>query len=439
MAGQLRAGLARIDVTPPIGTIMAGYAARDHGAEGIHDPLLAKALALSDGDTTLLLITCDIISFNYRFTDPLRARIDERTGIPAANILVSNSHTHSGPLTWGVLDEERVDPAYMDVLAAKLVSIAQMAADQMRPATVGFARRQVRVGYNRRAMTPDQVEAGEPMRGPLAPFVDVMAVRDEGGGLLAAWFCHAAHAVVLGPDNYLFSADYPGPAQATVEAVHPGCTAMFAQGCCGDINAVRSRPGTFEEVRSRGQMLGGAVIAAAEEARALSEVALAAAGASLELPLQDPPPVEQLEAELAELRPAREAAEAAGDIIQEQVARWRSARREEMLELARAGAKDLTRRFDVTALRIGPAAIVGLPGEVLVEYATWIERDSPFSPTIVPAYTNGMVGYVATASAIARGGYEVDSSFDYYGGLPLRPQVEPVLLAGVAQVLAALA
>ena len=107
-----------------------------------------------------------------------------------------------------------------------------------------------------------------------------------------------------------------------------------------------------------------------------------------------------------------------------------------MLELARTGAKDLTRRFDVTALRIGPGAIVGLPGEVLVEYAGWIERDSPFTPTIVPAYTNGMVGYVATASAIARGGYEVDSSFDYYGGLPLRPQVEPVLLSGVAEVLA---
>lgn len=435
----LTAGTARIDVTPPLGTIMGGYASRDHGAEGIHDPLFAKALALSDGATTVLLLTCDVISFNYRFTDPLRARIEASTGVPAANILVSNSHTHSGPLTWGTLNEDQVDDQYMAVLERKLASIAQMAVAEQRPATVGFARREVRVGYNRRAMAPDEPLQGVPMRGPLAPVVDVMAVRDETGDFLAAWFRHAAHAVVLGGDNYLLSADYPGPAQAAVEAIHPGCTAMFAQGCCGDINAVRSRPGTFEEVRSRGHLLGGAVIAALEEAAPLGDVTLGAATGRIELPLQDPAPAEVLEAQIAELEPTRAQAEAAGDRVTEQIMRWRILRREEMLELARAGAQDLTRRFDVTALRIGPGAIVGLPGEVLVEYAGWIERDSPFTPTIVPAYTNGMVGYVATASAIARGGYEVDTSFDYYGGLPLRPQVEPVVLSGVAEVLAKLA
>ena len=234
----------------------------------------------------MLLLTCDIISFNYRFTDPLRARIEATTGVPAGNILVSNSHTHSGPLTWGVLSEDQVDAEYMDVLGRKLASIAQMAVAQMRPATVGFARREVRVGYNRRAMAPDEPLRGVPLRGPLAPVVDVMAIRDEAGRFLAAWFCHAAHAVVLGGDNYLLSADYPGPAQAAVEAIHPGCTAMFAQGCCGDINAVRSSPGTFEEVRSRGHLLGGAVIAALEEAGPLEDVTLAAATGRLELPLQ---------------------------------------------------------------------------------------------------------------------------------------------------------
>ena len=439
MAGRLVAGTASIEVTPPLGTTMGGYASRDHGAEGIHDPLFARALALGDGDTTLLLITCDVISFDYSFIDPLLERIERRTGVPGSRVLVSNTHTHSGPLTPGVLGDDMVDPEYIDVLAGKLLSIAELATGAMRPATVGFARRDVQVGYNRRAMTPDQVDAGEAMRGPLAPFADVMAVRDESGAFMASWFCHAAHAVVLGGDNYLLSADYPGPAQAAVQAVHPGCTAMFAQGCCGDINAVRSRPGTFEEVRSRGHKLAGVVLAAMEEAEPLTDVTLASATKRLELPLQDPPPVEELETQLAEMKVAHDEAKAAGDRVQEQVLRWRMWRREEMLEPAERGATDLTRRFDVTALRIGPAAIVGLPGEVLVEYALWIDRDSPFTPTIVPAYTNGMVGYVATASAIARGGYEVDSSFEYYGGLPLRPQVEPLILSGVAEVLGELA
>lgn len=438
MMAQLHAGTATIDVTPPLGTFMGGYASRDHGAEGIHDPLRAKALSLTDGETSALLITCDVISFNYEFVDPIRERIEALTGIPAANVLISNSHTHSGPLTHGVLGEDLVNEEYLRVLADKLVSVAQIAAAGMQPASVGFARRDVNVGYNRRAMAHEEPLLGVPLRGPMAPWVDVMAVRAAEGGFLAAWFSHAAHAVVLGGDNYMISADWPGAAQAAIEAVHPGCAAMYAQGCCGDINAVRGRPGNFEEVRSHGCKVGGAVIAALEDARALSDVTLAVASRRIEMPLQDPPPVAEIEEEIAALREQHAAAEAAGDAVQEQVFRWRILRRERFLPLAREGATGLARPLQATALRIGPAVIVALPAEVLVEYALWIDRDSPFEHTIVPAYTNGMVGYVATASAIARGGYEVNTSFDYYGGLPLRCETEPIVLAGVAEMLAEL-
>jgi len=432
---ELHAGTAIIDVTPPLGTFMGGYGARTHGAEGIHDPLRAKALALRSVDTTVLIITCDIISFNYEYVDPIRERIEATTGVPASHVLVSNSHTHSGPLTYGVLGEDLVNDEYMDVLASKLVSVAEIACDGLRPATVGFARNVASVGYNRREMGHMEPLEGVPLRGPLAPWVDVMTVRDEEGAFLATWFCHAAHAVVLGGDNYLLSADWPGAAQAAIEAVHPGCAAMFAQGCCGDINAVRGRPGTFEEVRTRGYEMAGAVISAMEQAEPLSDVEIAAASRTIEMPLQDPPSVEQITEEIAQLREQRAEAEAADQPAQEQAYRWRIKRREQLLDLAQQGATDLTRPLKVTALRIGPGVVVGLPGEVLVEYALWIDRDSPFEHTIVPAYTNGMVGYVATASAIARGGYEVDTSFDYYGGLPLRGETEPIILAGVAEML----
>ncbi len=432
---RLQAGTAVIDVTPPLGTCMGGYGARTHGAEGIHDPLRAKALALQSEGTTAVLITCDIISFNYAYVDPIRERIASATGVPASHVLVSNSHTHSGPLTHGVLNDEAVDEQYLRVVADKLVSIAEMAVGEIRPAEVGFARHEACVGYNRREMAHDEPTLGVPLRGPLAPWVDVMTVRDEGGAFLATWFCHAAHAVVLGGDNYLISADWPGAAQAAVEAVHPGCAAMFAQGCCGDINAVRGRPGTFEEVRSRGYEMAGAVISAMEQAELRADVEISAATRTIEMPLQDLPPAEKIKAEIASLHESRAAAESAGDAVQEQSLRWRIRRREQFLDLARQGASNLTRPLKVTALRIGPAVIVGLPGEVLVEYALWIDRDSPFEHTIVPAYTNGMVGYVATAGAIARGGYEVDTSFEYYGGLPLRAETEPIVLAGVAQML----
>lgn len=432
---DLRAGVATVDITPPLGTFMGGYAARTRGAEGIHDPLRAKALALEAGGAAALLLTCDVISFDYAYVGPIRERIEAATGVPATHVLVSNSHTHSGPLTHGVLGDDLVDAQYLDVLAGKLVSVAEMAVGRMRRASVGFARGEARIGYNRREMAQEEPLQGVPLRGPLAPWVDVMVVRDEAGRFLASWFCHAAHAVVLGGDNYLISADWPGAAQAAIEAVHPGCAAMFAQGCCGDINVVRGRPGTFEEVRSRGYAIAGSVLSAMEQAEPLSSVEIAVAERTIEMPLQDPPPADEIEADLASLHDQRAAAHAAGDAVQEQMIRWRIRRREQSLELARQEARDLTRPLSVTALRIGPCVIVGLPAEVLVEYALWIDRDSPFEHTIVPAYTNGMVGYVATASAIARGGYEVDSSFEYYGGLPLRAETEPIVLAGVAEML----
>lgn len=437
MPAHLQAGTAAIDVTPPLGTSMGGYASRDHGAEGVHDPLMAKALALTDDHATVLLITCDIISFDYGFIDPLMENIQQATGVPPSHVLVSNSHTHSGPLTPGVSGFDLVDEQYVAVLADKLLSIASIAVQNPQPVTVGFGRADVRVGYNRREMTAEGIRLGIDPRGPLAPFVDVMALRDEAQELVATWFSHAAHAVVLGGDNYLISADYPGPAQRAVEAVYPGAQAMFAQGCCGDINAERGRPGTFEEVRSRGLKLAGAVIMALEEAPPVPSATLAAASRRLELPLREPPPAEQLEAELAELRPQYQEAREAKDTVQDRVLKWRIRRRETMLEAAREGATG-TKRFDVTAVRIGPAAIVGLPGEVFVRYALNIAELSPFSPTIVPAYTNGMIGYVPTADAFPKGGYEVDTSWDYYGGLGIAPESEEIILEGARELLARL-
>ncbi len=423
---NLQAGTAAIDITPPPGTWMGGYGSRDHGAEGIHDPLMAKALALSDGRETLLLITCDTLSFVYEFVDPLLKKIEARSGVPADHIMVSNSHTHSGPSTRGA----RADEEYMATLAGKLHSVAEMALEGMCPVSLSLGTANVRVGHNRREETRTGVTIGHNPGGPLAPFVDVMALRTEENDLLAAWFCHAAHAVVLGGDNYLISADYPGEAQRAVEAVHPGATALFAQGCCGDINADR-HPGSFDHVRSCGLKLSGGVLIALEDARQVPPTVLSAAKSRLELPLREPPPIEEIEGELDSLREELEAAEE--EDLPSLEGRVRATER--LLEDARS----LTpKRFDITAFRIGPAAILGLPGEMFVHYALNIAELSPFSPTIVPAYTNGMVGYVPTADAFPKGGYEVDSSWGYYGGLGLAPDSEQIILEGARELLASL-
>ncbi|MDI9585443.1 MAG: neutral/alkaline non-lysosomal ceramidase N-terminal domain-containing protein, partial [Acidobacteriota bacterium] len=97
--GQLQAGIATVDITPPVGTWLAGFAGRHKGSEGIHDPLRARALVLDDGDTRLLIITCDILSLAYPFIDDLKARIEAESGLPPERVMVNCSHTHSGPVT----------------------------------------------------------------------------------------------------------------------------------------------------------------------------------------------------------------------------------------------------------------------------------------------------------------------------------------------------
>src|SRR5437763_16777646 len=94
-AAEYRAGIARIDITPPLNHPLGGYAARTHGATGTHDPLFATVLVIQSGDRTLALVTCDLRSFVSTRVGQLAA---QRFGI--STTLINVSHTHSGPLTW---------------------------------------------------------------------------------------------------------------------------------------------------------------------------------------------------------------------------------------------------------------------------------------------------------------------------------------------------
>src|SRR5499433_773282 len=92
---SLRAGVSRIDITPPVGHAMGGYGNRTAGATGVHDPLYATVLALESGETSLALVTCDLRSFVSTRVGELA---QQKFGV--RNTVISVSHTHSGPLTW---------------------------------------------------------------------------------------------------------------------------------------------------------------------------------------------------------------------------------------------------------------------------------------------------------------------------------------------------
>jgi neutral ceramidase len=257
-SADFRAGVARVDITPPVGHAMGGYSDRKGNATGTHDPLFATVLVLESGDQSLALVTCDLRSFvSTRVGDLARQRFGVRTTI------ISVSHTHSGPLTW-----EARTPWYTQA-EDKMVEAIGQAHGAMFPATIEFATGNVTLGFNRRKVVNGQAtmwwrnQEKLPSH-PVDPTVSALIIKDSGSKTRAVLVNYACHPSVLGPDNLQYSADYPGAMKRYVESQIPGAMCMFVQGGAGDINPYRDKEpvtGGFDAVNDMGQQLGKTVVA----------------------------------------------------------------------------------------------------------------------------------------------------------------------------------
>jgi hypothetical protein len=246
------------------------------------------------------------------------------------------------------------------------------------------------------------------------------------------FFVHAAHAVTL--SGLDITADWPGYAQRTVERIYgDGCIAMFGQGCCGNINS--DPRGTYEIAEAQGRVMAGAVVKAAEYAIKEPEVTIACASEELHLPCDDPPSVAEAEAQLQQIKEEwapRAETNYGARMMYDGLVAWG----ERILKLAQAGATHLTAPFEVQAMRIGDFGLVGLPGEVFVEYALNIdEKAAGYAETATMAYTNGNIGYVPNAEAYPEGGYEVDYAIQLYGDTMIRPESEQMILDSALRLL----
>jgi neutral ceramidase len=267
---QLRAGVARVDITPGALMQMYGYANRRCGdASGTHDPLQAKALVLEAGGSKMAIVTVDLGSL---VSENLRRDVASRLNIPI--LLLAASHTHSAPSFLPFGSSPTRDPAaapYLAELERKIFGAIESAANAMAPATLHVGRSALQLGYNRllprdtgrtRALfeNPDRVP-----HGPVDPELVLLRVDRQDGRPLALLVHYATHAVVLGPTNCKYSADYPGAMQAKVETTLPGTQVMFVQGGAGDINPLfMARSGQeeadFGVVKKMGDLLADAVI-----------------------------------------------------------------------------------------------------------------------------------------------------------------------------------
>src|SRR5262245_33866966 len=433
----MRAGVAKVCITPPVGAWQGGYGARERPSEGVHDDLYARALVLEseeDGGTRGAIVSVDVVTLTHELAEGARRLAEETTGIPAGNIALCASHTHGGPATRAYGETgPRANEDYLRVLEQHLAGAVAAAARELRPVTPRLGRGWAGFHVNRRVRTA----AGTVMRPNPEGAVDkdvVVARLDavgegaEGGAgaPLAVLFSYTCHATAMGGANYLITADYPGAAARFVEQAFGGqTTALFLQGCTGNVRPNLTaadgsfRSATWPELERLGRELGGAVVGAAEQA-AFAGVAGAAGaigdarGPALDGPLRvartttllpygPPPPESELRALIEDGRwpDGREAGE--GD------RRWAG----QAAEAIRAGTAEPGAQGEVQVFRLGGVWLVVLPGEVFVEIGWRVREEvaravgAPPEAVVVAAYANGNVGYVPTAAAMPEGGYEV--------------------------------
>lgn len=432
----LEAGVAVATLTPPPGVDLAGYAARHGPSTGVHDDLYAKALVLRQGTMRLALVTTDLIGLGATMGCDIRRRIQEQTGIPVARIVITSSHTHSGPVTDVFpigIGMGTPEAAYLKAIERRIARAVVHAAARVQPATIGCALGKARININRRGKTQPGTLALSPNRdGIVDEDVGVIRIETRRGRVLAHVVNYACHGVVLGHKNQRVSADYPGAVQQTMEAL--GGIVLFTNGAGGNLNPI-VQAGSFADVKRAGRMVAKAAIEASRTAKLCLNPTLSIINRRIALPCRQRFRKSDLQAIVTreERRLKTSSPESAPEGEREVSAMWIAWARD---TLARQHGRTLPKRviLPVQTLTIGPLALVAIPAEVFVETGLRIKHDSPYPFTHVLGYAAGIVGYLPTRQAMREGGYETWAHI-VYGGSPLLPGAEAVLRKGIRRML----
>ncbi len=388
-AQNLRAGVSRVDITPPLGVDLWGYFDRSGPANGKLDPLFARVLVLDDGRKSVAVITLDLgRSFGPPQIAWLRDKARRQHGV--AEVMLIASHTHSGPM----IDDSYDDgvPEWEQRALEKIADAIGEAVAKLKTARIDAGLGQATIGHNRRVVQSDgsvkmlwRNSSGQ-QTGMIDPTVGVIRVDDVNGNPMAILVNYACHPVIFGPDNLRYSADFPGAMAKLVESSFddkPIC--FFLQGAPGDINPMLDKTPLAENADALkievGEQLGREVVRVAKTIKA-------------EIPAN--PEIAFLSEELRFRN------------------RWDLDSMRQMLTLAFPPA--LAKRYQryitpeivtpVTTLVINKQiALVGLAGEPFVGLQLLLKSRSPLPMTFLTGYTNGYYGYFPTISAAVSGGY----------------------------------
>lgn len=417
---MLRAGFARRDITPPLGTPLGGYPVEDRRAEAIRDPLHASVIVLERTGLKVALVSLDWIIIEVAEVEAIRQSAQAQTGIPAENITIFAIQSHSAPRTlsaagWGDKVMEYVEPT-LPLIVAAIVE----ADKQLQPVTVGIGTTQSDVGVNRRQIRDNHTVAlGVNPWGPYDPVMTVLRFQGQQGPL-ATLVHYGAHPTVLSGKSMVVSRDWPGVMIDRLEAL-TGAPVLFVNGAVGDV-APRTN---FLAAVGDGEMalLEAGTRASTDALRAYNSIKefrdleLATTTQPLFMPYRPLPDLESAQQAMIAAEPNKD--------------RWGQGmcdyRHWQAVVAAYAGEIASGTSFTQTITQLGSVAFVPFPGEPFAEIILRLRVASPFQHTLCASTTNGSYGYFVTRESLHRGGYEVWVA-RAYGAYILAENIDDVLV-----------
>ena len=395
---KLYAGAARENITPEIGGYMVGYNPERRSTD-VADDLALTAVALSQGDSKVLLVGLDLCLIDDDDCDRIRALVGNAAGLDPRNVILNCSHTHSGPTTCGGYHMR--DYFENDVIP-KCIAAGKSAVAALRPVTMGVAAVDSLTGINRREVKRDgSVVLGRNPWGVLDKAMTVIAFQSEDGTPVANIVHYGAHPTAAGAINdagpcTTITRDWPGVMTDRLDAF-TGALTVFLNGAGGDIaprlaNAT-SRRGDMGHVREVGAVAAMDAFRAYTGIKTFYDEPLTVAHGEIRVPLEPAPPFDA-----GTMDPSRMLLHPSTTPRVKQA--W-----ETYMNGENPGDEF---SFTQTLIRIGPVVLVPFPFETCTGVSARLRQYSKFQHTLVLGTTNGNNLYLPTQDQMALGGYEVD-------------------------------
>ncbi len=436
---NLKTGFARLCITPPLGTGIAGYYAK-RNSKGILDDLHISALAIDDGEKQVLLMSAELLEIYEEQSLEIRKVISEFCGIPLEAIFLGCTHTHTGPII-GPSAQGDNNPDYEKFMTNQMRDAAKYALEDLKDTTFSVAKGEAKnISFIRRFRMKDgsvQTNPGlynsdvkEPLGFPTEDVNLIMLERCGGDDIYLVNF--GTHPDTIGGE--MISADWPGFVRSNIEKLFDNVKCMVLLGVQGDVNHIDINPpegvakGTikpytgYEHSQHMGRVIAGAVMQICGKAERVNADKIKYSSKKIVVEsnqenhrLPEAEAILKLHEEGRDLELKCEGMEVTTVVA-------------EATRIVRLKDGPENYEFTINALSLGDIAMVFFPGEPFVEIGRRVVEASPFKMTLACAITNGGGTYFPTSAAFDEGGYEVRSS-------SLKKGVDNLLVEGSAELL----